>query len=686
MININSLPPFKKMCVTIGNLPTSFMESMSYYEALCWMYNYLDKTVIPAINTEGEAITELQTAFTTLKSYVDSYFENLDVQEEINNKLDDMAESGELTDIIAQYLGLAGVLAFNTVADMKAAENLVNGSITKTLGYSVLNDKGGAFYKIRTITNDDVIDEKTKISLHDNSLIAVLINNGINNIKIFNDDIITAIANSSILILNNNTYNITVSNTIIKSNIHIIGNNSTINTNSNVGYIFNFNNAIIDDVKFIETNINDYSKNIIFTGKNITFNNCYLESTVGYSGEIENIIFNKCEFKNYYREIHQGSGTLNNLKVLNCKFSKIQNYSTPYQGNNRILIYNFNGTTNSLDETMLSLHGNNIEIKGCIFASCNIRQIQIFNCYNVIIEDNIFNATGNDSSTVGGSDDLVGIDFVNYFKINNNYFGSSGENDLDLLSSHYGEIKNNNFEKPYDYFSIDINISDYVKTFGENLIDRTLLKSSNIIIENNTIKDTNTYSINITPSDNIHIHNNNITNSTGQSILLLNDFGANTPENPSNLKISNLDVGKNNVTSTLGNFGRISIRTNHNYVIDNNSGHLSEDICCYETQTVNASSMVYCTPNFPCKNGKAGKLIALDGSFRSVTPSIVRWVSTQSVRRGIDFVGNRYNSPYWGTMFYTGDYLDNYPLGQAGDANGSYDGTETSGTIAFKSY
>ena len=175
MININNLPPFKKMCVTIGNLPSSFVESMSYYEALCWMYNYLDKTVIPAINTEGEAITELQTAFTTLKTYVDNYFENLDVQEEINNKLDAMAEAGTLTDIIAQYLGLAGVLAYNTVADMKAAENLVDGSTAKTLGYHTLNDNGGANYKIRTITNDDVVDEMTIIALYDNTLIAELI-------------------------------------------------------------------------------------------------------------------------------------------------------------------------------------------------------------------------------------------------------------------------------------------------------------------------------------------------------------------------------------------------------------------------------------------------------------------------------------------------------------------------------
>ena len=63
MIQINKLPPFKQMCCTIGNLPTSFMESMTYYEALEWLYKYLSDTIIPTINTTNDAVTELQGGF-----------------------------------------------------------------------------------------------------------------------------------------------------------------------------------------------------------------------------------------------------------------------------------------------------------------------------------------------------------------------------------------------------------------------------------------------------------------------------------------------------------------------------------------------------------------------------------------------------------------------------------------------
>lgn len=165
MIPINRLNPFRRFCMTIGELPTSYVESMSYAELLTWLCNYLQNTVIPAINTNAEAVTELQNLYQELKTYVDNYFENLDVQTEINNKLDDMAESGELTDIIAQYLELAGILAFNTKNDLKGADNLSNGSFTKTFGDTTYNDGKGHFYKIRTVTTGDVIDDDNIIAL-----------------------------------------------------------------------------------------------------------------------------------------------------------------------------------------------------------------------------------------------------------------------------------------------------------------------------------------------------------------------------------------------------------------------------------------------------------------------------------------------------------------------------------------
>lgn len=85
-------------------IPVAFDESMSYYETLCGLLYYLKEVVIPTVNNNADAVAELQGLYEELKTYVDNYFTNLDVQEEINNKLDQMVEDGTLAKIINQEI------------------------------------------------------------------------------------------------------------------------------------------------------------------------------------------------------------------------------------------------------------------------------------------------------------------------------------------------------------------------------------------------------------------------------------------------------------------------------------------------------------------------------------------------------------------------------------------------------
>ena len=101
---INTIPNFKRFCMTIGELPTSYLETMTYYEMLVWFTEYMKNTIIPTINNNGLAIQELQDKYIELKSYVDNYFDNLDVQQEINNKLDQMFLDGMLQELITSSL------------------------------------------------------------------------------------------------------------------------------------------------------------------------------------------------------------------------------------------------------------------------------------------------------------------------------------------------------------------------------------------------------------------------------------------------------------------------------------------------------------------------------------------------------------------------------------------------------
>lgn len=139
-------------------------DAVTDYELLCLVVDHLNE-VIKNSNEQNTVIQNLYNAFVALKDYVDNYFDNLDIQEEIDSKLDEMAASGELADIIAQYLEVASVLGFDTKASLKSANNLVNGSITRTLGESSYNDGKGSYYKIRTITSGDVVDDNNILAL-----------------------------------------------------------------------------------------------------------------------------------------------------------------------------------------------------------------------------------------------------------------------------------------------------------------------------------------------------------------------------------------------------------------------------------------------------------------------------------------------------------------------------------------
>ena len=163
------LHPFKWYILENFPFLEDSIDVLTNYQLFCKLGEMYNKE-IDAINTLGvqvEGITD--------------WFDDLDVQEEVNNKLDEMAESGELEEIIASYLNSNALICFDSVQDMKSSENLVDGSYAKTLGFYSVNDGGASLYKIRNVTNDDVIDEAFIISLDKDNLIAeLMIFNNIN--------------------------------------------------------------------------------------------------------------------------------------------------------------------------------------------------------------------------------------------------------------------------------------------------------------------------------------------------------------------------------------------------------------------------------------------------------------------------------------------------------------------------
>lgn len=287
---VATITPFQKLVLSIGEIPTNYLDSMSYAEQVTWFCMFLQEKVLPVVNQHSEKILEII-----------NYLNNLDLQDEVNNKLDEMVESGQLQEIIAEYLNANALWCFDNVQGMKEATNLIDGSYAKTLGYHSKNDNGKALYKIRTITNNDVVNEMNILSLNDENLIAELIENDINikQLGAYGDDshddtvvIQYALTNFDKVYIPKGTYKITDSLTLKSSNyVYGDGEKSTLKAyftyNDSVQYIIDnrdqdsaLTKVIIEKLQFISNNVDSISGGIYieFSTRGLILNDLWFNS------------------------------------------------------------------------------------------------------------------------------------------------------------------------------------------------------------------------------------------------------------------------------------------------------------------------------------------------------------------------------------------------------------------------
>lgn len=322
-----NLTPFKWFVLENFPFIEADFDALSEWQLFCKLGNELNK-VINSTNTLGTQVEDLT-----------NYFDNLDVQVEVDNKLNDMAESGELEEIIAQYLNVKGLLCFNNIEELKNATNLINGSIVKTLGYYNYNDGGGAFYRVRNIINSDNINDMDLIGLTNVNLVGeIVINNNILNVKQFgaygnnlNNDTnkiqhaVDYSANKKInLYIPNGEY--IVDYIDFYGNNEIIGENK-INTilksssNNDKNYIVSItgNGISVKNIKIIGTSTGDYNENLNKNG--IIFEN----NKLNYATKLilKDIEVLNCTGSGIYQSKnvngYLADSLFYNIRVLNCE-------------------------------------------------------------------------------------------------------------------------------------------------------------------------------------------------------------------------------------------------------------------------------------------------------------------------------------------------------------------------------
>ena len=431
MINIENLNPFPKFCCSIGMIPTSYKVSYSYEEQLLWLCDFLENTVIPTVNNNGQAVEELQNLFVTLTNYVNNYFDNLDVQEEINNKLDEMAESGVLQEIINSYLQIKSLITFDTVNDMKNSTNLTDGSFAQTLGYYTLNDNGKAIYKIREKTLNDN-EDGGKIHFLTNNLVAEIVYNNALNVKQFGatgdgvtDDtqhIQNALNSFNYIYFPDGNYKVSslnIPNGCIlegenkKSKI-IVDNTISIGNSSSPAYnVTILNLDFKGDTNYLLNITNTYYltiENCSFSNTNININNTAILINANYNVAYFTLI-NNCVFSNFNKAIIIQDG---------ANANKISN-STFYNCNRGIDIDNSNSITinNNYFQNFLQY--------GVYINNTNENQYT----NNIVINENYFEGYGNNLVTGVCLNSSI---IASCYLIGNRYYG---------LVPTYPEIINN---------------------------------------------------------------------------------------------------------------------------------------------------------------------------------------------------------------------------------------------------
>ena len=380
--NYKNMTPFKWFVLENFPFIENDFEAINNYRLFSKVVEYLNK-MKDNVNLTGQQMENLTNAMIELQNYVNNYFDNLDVQDEINNKLDEMVEQGTLQEIIADYLNSKAIFGYDTINDMKNATNLIDGSYARTLGRNNYKDGKGYLYKIREITNEDVVDNFKIIALNDENLIAEKITNNIyiysydyldensdDNSIAFNTMVNTAIAQNKSILIKNGIYKFTKPITLYKE-IPIIGEGNV---------VFDFSEFDDDSVYCIAVENSTINSSISRNRtilKNITFKGYNFESFPQYPSETQyinkNLFFIKThefDFDNIYcygfnKVFTYGS----NAYIISVRNSLIShnNYAIYFDyegysnsgeritfintviGNNRIAIYNKAGMLNFTD-------------------------------------------------------------------------------------------------------------------------------------------------------------------------------------------------------------------------------------------------------------------------------------------------------------------------------------------------
>lgn len=117
-----NLTPFKGWVIENFPFIEADFDAITNYQLICKVTEYLNNVIYNQREVQ-DLSNELVDGYNNLLNYVNNYFDNLDVQEEINNKLDAMVVDGTFQTLVNNY---AGPILTDLSADVNSALTTVN--------------------------------------------------------------------------------------------------------------------------------------------------------------------------------------------------------------------------------------------------------------------------------------------------------------------------------------------------------------------------------------------------------------------------------------------------------------------------------------------------------------------------------------------------------------------------------
>lgn len=313
--NYQKLSPFKWF--VLNNFPflDADFDAMTEWQLFQKLGEWINK-IIDSQNYVGSEMEKVINSYNELYNYVDNYFKNLDLQEEVNNKLNEMVEDGTLTNLLATYMPfifpeMYGAKGDDIEDDTNAFITAINEASSKKKKLYLSNKT----YKVNafTITLSNDLNIEGNNTIIENTGELVIVGNNNNNIEIKN-----------ITIKNGNTTSIQNFNNINLENYN------TINQNKFGILISNSNFVNINNSKFIEN------------GKNLSFSEISGKGMAIFASTCSNVNVNNSYFEKNWGQSALRLSACNEININNNKFvnNMFRAIELPIVNGN---LYNYNG-------------------------------------------------------------------------------------------------------------------------------------------------------------------------------------------------------------------------------------------------------------------------------------------------------------------------------------------------------